>query len=188
MAVPETLRHPFATAKIVVCPTTCSVRGGLIIAARSSDATLCACGRRGERTGNRCDRDKGSKCFPHSRPSCACMACGHATAAPSTMPRNFHRACQPPAGHYIRSTECIDRGWLRVACCKVLMSGLGSHFRTSKRPSARSALPLSTDVVTVVGTSAKCANRRYKLHGRSVVRAQLSGSCRNRIASHRVPL
>src|SRR6266481_6763538 len=31
-------------------------------------------------------------------------------------------ACQPPAGDRIKSTECIDRGWLRVACCKVLMS------------------------------------------------------------------
>jgi hypothetical protein len=68
MAVPETLCHPFATAKIVVWPGTCSVRGGLIIAARSRDAcghaTLCA---RGERTGNRCDRDKGNKCLLHSR-------------------------------------------------------------------------------------------------------------------------
>jgi hypothetical protein len=65
MAVMETLLHPFATAKIVVWPATCSVRGGLIIAARSrdacGDATLCACGRRGERTGNRCDCDEGSK-------------------------------------------------------------------------------------------------------------------------------
>jgi hypothetical protein len=55
MAVPETLCHPFATAKIVVWPGTCSVRGGLIIAAGSrdacGDATLCACRRRGERTG-----------------------------------------------------------------------------------------------------------------------------------------
>jgi hypothetical protein len=50
MAVPETLCHPFATAKIVVWLATCSVRGGLLIAARSGDATLCACGRRGERT------------------------------------------------------------------------------------------------------------------------------------------
>jgi hypothetical protein len=156
-AVPETLCHPFATAKIVVWPATCSVRGGLIIAAGSDDATLCACGHRGERTGNRCDRDKGSKCFPHSRPSCVCMACGHATAAPSTMPKNSRRCMSPPAGHCIRSIECINRGWLRVACCKVLMSVEGVHFRTSKRPSARSALPLSTDVVTVVGTSAKRA-------------------------------
>jgi hypothetical protein len=124
MAVPETLCHPFATAKIVVWPATCSVRGGLIIPAGSRDATLCACGRRGERTGNRCDRDKGSKCFPHSRPSCACMACGHATAAPSTMPRNSRRCMSTPSGHCIRSTECIDRGWLRVACCKVLISVL----------------------------------------------------------------
>jgi hypothetical protein len=38
MAVPETLCHPFATAKIVVWPGTRSVRGGLIIAARSRDA------------------------------------------------------------------------------------------------------------------------------------------------------
>src|SRR6201999_3739897 len=76
MAVPETLGHPFATAKIVVWPGACSVRSGFIIATRSRDAcgaaTLCACGRRGERTGNRCDRDEGSKCLLHSRPSCAC--------------------------------------------------------------------------------------------------------------------
>src|SRR5258706_12274855 len=80
MAVPETLLHPFATAKIVVWPATCSVRGGLIIAARSrdacGDATLCACGRRGERTGNHCDPGKGSKCLLNSEPSCACLACG----------------------------------------------------------------------------------------------------------------
>src|ERR1700731_5420385 len=71
MAVPETLCHPFATAKIVVWPGTCSVRGGLIIAARSrdarGDATLRACRRRGERTSDRCDRDEGSKCLLHSR-------------------------------------------------------------------------------------------------------------------------
>ena len=46
MAVIETLLHPFATAKIVVWPATCSVRGRLIVAARSlyacGDATLCA--------------------------------------------------------------------------------------------------------------------------------------------------
>ena len=70
-AVPETLVHPFATAKIVVWPATCSVRGGLIIAARSRDATLRACRRHGERTSDRCDRDEGSKCLLHSRPSCA---------------------------------------------------------------------------------------------------------------------
>ena len=104
MAVPETLCHPFATAKIVVWPATCSVRGGLIIAARSGEATLCACGRRGERTGNCCDRDRGGKCFPHSTPSCACMACTHATAAPSMMPRNSAVACPPSGGHCIRST------------------------------------------------------------------------------------
>src|SRR5450631_2063505 len=120
MAVPETLCHPFATAKIVVWPGTCSVRGGLIIAARSrdacGDATLCACRRRGERTGNRCDRDKASKCLLHSRPSCACLACGHATAAPPQDTKKFPPLhVNPPAGHRIRSTECIDRGWLRVA-------------------------------------------------------------------------
>ena len=69
MAVPQALCHPFATAKIVEWPATCSVRDGLIVAARSGDAALCACGGRDERTGNRCDRDKGSKCFPHSGPS-----------------------------------------------------------------------------------------------------------------------
>jgi hypothetical protein len=71
MAVPETLRHPFATAKIVVWPATCSIRGGLIIAARSrnacGDATLCACGRRGERISDRCERYEAGKCLLHSR-------------------------------------------------------------------------------------------------------------------------
>jgi hypothetical protein len=66
MAVPETLRHPFATAKIV--------RPGTWIVARSRDAcsnaTLRACRRRGERTSDRCDRDEGRKCLLHSRPSC----------------------------------------------------------------------------------------------------------------------
>src|ERR1700739_4798977 len=64
MAVPETLRHPFATAKIV--------RPGTWIVARSRDAcgnaTLRACRPRGERTSDRCDRDEGSKCLLHSRP------------------------------------------------------------------------------------------------------------------------
>src|SRR6476659_339658 len=71
MAVPETLRHPFATAKIVVLPVTWSVIAGPIIVARSRDtcrnATLRACRRRGERTSDRCDRDEGSKCLLHSR-------------------------------------------------------------------------------------------------------------------------
>ena len=158
MAVPETLCHPFATAKIVVWTRTRSVRGGQIAVRRDrGNATLCACGRSSERTGNCCGRDKSRSCLLHSRPSCACMACGHAIAAPSTTLRNSRRCMSPPAGHCIRSIECINRGWLRVACCKVLMSVEGVHFRTSKRPSARSALPLSTDVVTVVGTSAKRA-------------------------------
>jgi hypothetical protein len=68
MAVPETLRHPFATTKIVVWPGTCSVRGGPI-AARSRDAwgdtTLCACGRSSERTSDCCDHDGGSKYLLH---------------------------------------------------------------------------------------------------------------------------
>jgi hypothetical protein len=71
MAVPETLLHPFATTKIVVLPATGSVIAGPIIVARSRDAcsnaTLCACRRRGERTSDRCDRDEGSKCLLHSR-------------------------------------------------------------------------------------------------------------------------
>src|SRR5205823_12641745 len=89
MAVVETLLHPFATAKIVVWSATCSVRGGLVMAARSRDATLCA--RRDERTGNRCDHDKGSKCLLHSRPSCAWMARGDATAAPPRHQLNARR-------------------------------------------------------------------------------------------------
>ena len=36
--------------------------------------------------------------------------------------KKFRPLHVPPAGHCIRSTECIDRGWLRVACCKVPMS------------------------------------------------------------------
>src|SRR6478736_587585 len=71
MAVPETLCHPFATAKIVVMPVTWSVIAGPIIVALSRDAcrnaTLRACRRRGERTSDRCDRDEGSKCLLHSR-------------------------------------------------------------------------------------------------------------------------
>ena len=63
MAVPETLRHPFATAKIVT--------PGTWIVARSwdacSNATLRACRRRGERTSDRCDRDENSKCLLHYR-------------------------------------------------------------------------------------------------------------------------
>ena len=82
MPIPETLCHPFTTAKIVIRPAACSVGNGLIVAARRRYAALCACGRRGERTENRCDREKGSKCLPHSRPSCACIV-RLGTAAPS---------------------------------------------------------------------------------------------------------
>src|ERR1700722_4826580 len=63
MAVPETLRHPFAAAKIVT-------PGTWIVARRRdacSNAALRACRRRGERTSDRCDRDEGSKCLLHSR-------------------------------------------------------------------------------------------------------------------------
>ena len=71
MPVPETLCHPFATAKIVVTPATWSVIAGPIIVARSRDAcsntTLRACRRRGERTSDRCDRDEGNECLIHSR-------------------------------------------------------------------------------------------------------------------------
>jgi hypothetical protein len=74
---PRNAVSPFATAKIVVWPATCSVRGRLIIAARSrdacGDATLCAYGRRGERTSDRCHRDEGSKCLLHSRGLPACL-------------------------------------------------------------------------------------------------------------------
>ena len=72
MAVPETLVHPFATAKLVVWPGTCSVRSRHIIAARSrnacADTTLCACGRSSERTGNHCDHNEGNKCLLQSGP------------------------------------------------------------------------------------------------------------------------
>jgi hypothetical protein len=67
MAVPETLCHPFAAAKIVVWPGTCSVRGRVARNCACSDATLRGCRRRGERTSDRCDRDEGSKCL-HFRP------------------------------------------------------------------------------------------------------------------------
>src|SRR5258705_11573712 len=103
MAVPETLGHPFATAKIVVWPATCSVRGGLIIAAPSrdacGDAPLCAWGRRDERTRNRCDRDKGSKCLLHTKPSSAWMA--RVATRPPHHPRHQKittAACQSPSG------------------------------------------------------------------------------------------
>jgi hypothetical protein len=87
MPIPETLSHPFTTAKIVIRPAACSVGNGLIVAARRRDAALCACGRRGERTYNRCDRDNGSKCLPHSRPSYACIVrLGHRR---TIMPRNL---------------------------------------------------------------------------------------------------
>src|SRR5260221_4961189 len=44
----------------------------------------------------------------------------------------------PPAGHRIRSTECIDRGWLRVACCKISVVG---QTRTSAGATVTSVLP-----------------------------------------------
>jgi hypothetical protein len=47
------------------------------------------------------------------------MACGHATAAPPKTLRNSRRCMSTPErAHCIRSTECIERGWPRVACCK----------------------------------------------------------------------
>ena len=123
MAVPETLCHPFATAKIVVWPGTCSVRGGIIIAARSRDATLCACGRRGERTGNRCDRDKGSKCLLHSRPP---VLAGRAATAPPKTPRNSRRCTSIPRRTIVsgQQSALIGAGF-ELLVCKVLMSGLG---------------------------------------------------------------
>src|SRR5437764_7765947 len=110
MAVVETLLHPFATAKIVVWSATCSVRGGLVMAARSRDATLCACGRRDERTGNRCDHDKGSKCLLHSRPSCAWMARGDATAAPPKTPIE----CSSPHGQERRPASPLNASTVGV--------------------------------------------------------------------------
>lgn len=71
MAVPETLCHPFATAKIVVLPGTCSVIVAPIIIARSGEicgsTTLRACRPRCKRSSDRCDCDEGSKCLPHSK-------------------------------------------------------------------------------------------------------------------------
>ena len=97
MAVPEALCHPFATAKIVVWTRTRSVRGRPIAVRRDwGNATLCACGRSSERTDNCCGRDKCRSCLLHSRPSCACMACGHAIAAPSTTLRNSRRCMSTP--------------------------------------------------------------------------------------------
>ena len=214
MAVIETLLHPFAAAKIVVWPATCSVRGGLIIAARSrdacGDATLRACRRRGERTSDCCDRDEGGRCLLHSRtllqmtPSvstrwmhgkllvaqtiaaainlqilsfdetdtrssskktnvgdAAIFSEGslcrgdrwdplpvrgwRAATRPPHHPR--HQQIPPPAGHRIRSTECIDRGWLRVACCKVLMSVVGPVTSGGRDPREKS--PVYPDKQTV---------------------------------------
>ena len=97
MPIPETLCHPFTTAKIVIRPAACSVGNGLIVAARRRYAALCACGRRGERTENRCDREKGSKCLPHSRPLVRIVRLG----TPHRHAKNSHR-CK--AGHCIWST------------------------------------------------------------------------------------
>jgi hypothetical protein len=131
MAVPETLCHPFAAAKIVVWPGTRSVRGGLIMAARWSrdtcgDATLCACRRRRERTGNRCDRDKGSKCLLHSRPSWACL---RAATRPPHHPG--HQEIPAAARQSPRRTIVSDQlsaligGRLRVAYLQLPMSASG---------------------------------------------------------------
>jgi hypothetical protein len=63
VAIPETLRHPFATAKIVTPGTWIVAR----IWDACSNATLRACRRRGERTSDGCDRDENSKYLLHSR-------------------------------------------------------------------------------------------------------------------------
>ena len=39
----------------------------------------------------------------------------------------------PRAGHCIRSTECIDRGWLRVACCTAVHKRQRRIFRLVSR-------------------------------------------------------
>ena len=102
-AVPETLCHPFATAKIVVWTRTRSVRGGPIAVRRDwGNATLCACGRSSERTGNCCGRNKSRSCLLHSRPSCACMACGHADCRTTNDATKF-----PPLHVTSRASHCI---------------------------------------------------------------------------------
>jgi hypothetical protein len=52
----------------------------------------------------------------------------------ATRPPHYKRhqeipaaAFYPPAGHHIRSTECIDRGWLRVGCLQSPDVLLGSN-------------------------------------------------------------
>ena len=137
MAVMETLLHPFATAKIVVWPATCSVRGGLIIAARSrdacGDATLCACWRRGERTGNHCDCNEGSKYLLHSRPP---VRAWRAATRPPHYPRQQEIpavACQPLRAIVPGQLSALIGAGFELLVCKVLMSELGQTEKNSVR-------------------------------------------------------
>jgi len=141
MAVPETLVHPFATAKIVVWPATCSVRGGLIIAARSRDATLRACRRHGERTSDRCDRDEGNKCLLHSKGPPADDALGW---------RQWT----------VKPQRAIVSGQLSAligASFELLVAKpqcpLWGQTRKSGGVTGRSALPAQADIVRSVGQS-----------------------------------
>jgi hypothetical protein len=161
MAVPKTLCHPFATAKIVVGPGTCSVRRGLIIAARScGNTTLCACWRRGERTGNHCDRDKGSKCLLHSRPSRVCLACRHrrTTQRRQEIPA---AARNPPAGHRIRSTEFVHRGRIRVAYS---IMPFADQLRI-KSPHSKMPWPMWVVPIAVAASSAVRPRARFVSFG-----------------------
>jgi hypothetical protein len=128
MAVPETLVHPFATAKIVVWPATCSVRRRLIIAARSGDAW--------------------------ATPRCALTGVAAnepATVVTATKAANIFfiltASFQGDAfvsgpgrsssvEHRNRPTECTDRGLLRVDCCKVLVRCLSFASDTAASPAA----------------------------------------------------
>ena len=138
MAIPETLCHPFATAKIVVWPATCSVRGRLIIAVRSSDdATLRACRRRGERASYRCDRDEGKNVFFIPGPPVLDWR-AFTRPAPPRYQEIPAAVRQSPSGHRIRPTECVDRGWLRVAC---LQSYIRCGVQTRKSERVTGKLP-----------------------------------------------
>jgi hypothetical protein len=57
------------------------------------------------------------KMFSSFKPSCACMACGHAAAATVNNTKNFLPLHVDLSRPLYQATECIDRGW-RVACCK----------------------------------------------------------------------
>ena len=54
------------------------------------------------------------KLFSSFKRSCACMACGHATAATINDTKNFLPLHVDLSRPLYQATECIDRGWLGV--------------------------------------------------------------------------